>query len=244
MKSRNGMKKLGVFAVIVMILVCAAALAVAVMSFLGGGESPVRDILGGVLIEKEQNPKLTWQTGETEGDVTAVIKTDLGEIVFKLDGSKAAERFIESAGDFGGASFETVAENLFIQVPALTKNAGEYEENELGCFYGAVGFVSEDGKVSDSLVIITAKELSGISKAYVSGENFDLERGEFYESFGGVPEYEGKIQVFGQVIDGFGVLEKIAAAETSGYTGGYAAENPVEIISVTVRYPKPEGQLE
>ena len=51
MKSRNGMKKLGVFAVIVMILVCAAALAVAVMSFLGGGESPVRDILGGVLLE-------------------------------------------------------------------------------------------------------------------------------------------------------------------------------------------------
>ena len=86
------MKKLGVFAVIAMILVCAAALAVAVMSFLGGGESPVRDILGGVLIEKEQNPKLTWQTGETEGDATAVIKTDLGEIVFKLDGSKAAER--------------------------------------------------------------------------------------------------------------------------------------------------------
>lgn len=244
MKSRNGMKKLGVFAVVVMILVCAAALAVAVMSFLKGGESPVKDILGGVIIEQEKNPKLIWQTGETEGDVTAVIKTDLGEIVFKLDESKAAERFIESAGNFGGASFETVAENLFIQVPALSKNSEEYEENDLCCFYGAVGFVSEDGKVSDSLVIITANELSGVSKAYISGENFDLERAEFYKDFGGVPEYEGKIQVFGQVVEGFGVLEKIAAAETSGYTGGYAAKNPVEIISVTVCSPKLEGRLE
>ncbi len=244
MRSKNNMKKLGTAAVILMILVCAAAVIVAVIGFLGDGEASIGDFLNGVTVEEDTAPELRWQTSETEGDITAVIETSFGKIVFKLDDSAAAARFISNAGAFGRASFSTIAKDMFIQAPALSSSETDYEENGLGCFYGAVGFAGEDGKIYDSLVIITAKELSGISKAYISGENFDQERAEFYEEFGGVPEYESKVQIFGQVVEGFDVLEKISAVETSGYTGGYSAAEPVEIISVSISYPKTEGQLE
>ena len=244
MASKNKMKKLGVAAVILMVAVCASALAIALASFLKGGDGGINSLLEGVIIEKEKDPKLRWQTEDTEEDITVTLKTSAGDITFKLDGSAASERLIESAAKFGGEEFATAAENLFIQVPALSGDTVPYEESGLGCFYGAVGFATENGKVYDSLVIIAAKELSGLSRAYISGENFDPERAEFYGSFGGVPEYEGKVEIFGQVIEGFDVLEKIAFAETSGYTGGYVPAQPVSIISVTVSYPKPKGQLE
>ena len=64
-----------------------------------------------------------------------------------------------------------------------------------------------------------------------------------------MPEYEGRVFIFGQVISGFEVLDSIAEGRTSGYTGGYAAENPVKIISVSINLPeveerKPESEAE
>lgn len=244
MKKRNPMKVLGTAAVIIMILVCLLALAVAVLSLLTG-ENPMDDILsGGVLIEKRKDEALAWQTENTEGDIKAEIKTGLGSIVFKIRDEKAAEYFLSEPESFAGAVFDVAAKDLFVQTSPLSKASVPYEESALGCFYGAVGLVSEEGKTYPSLVIIAAEELSGLSRAYISGENFDEERAEFYKSFGGVPEYEGKIQIFGQVTEGFDVLLKIAEAKTSGYTAGFAPEEPVTIISVKVTYPETSGRLE
>ncbi len=245
MRSKNNMRKLGMAAVIIMIIVCITAVAVVAISLLNSEEiSPIENLLGSPVIEPETNQKLKWQTSETEGDINAVIETNFGKIVFKLDDSTAANAFISNAGAFGRSYFDTIVENMFVQTGTISGTVASFEENGLACLYGAVGLAAEDGKTYDSIVIITAKELSGFSKAYISRENFDSERSEFYKSFGGVPEYEGKVQIFGQVIEGFDVLEKIAASENSGYTGGYAAEEPVEIISVSINYPKAEGQLE
>lgn len=243
MKRRNPMKALGTAAVVIMILVCLAALVVAALSLLTG-EDPMENVLGGVVIEKRRDEALAWQTEETEGDVRAEVKTSLGSIVFKIHKGKAAEYFLSEPEAFEKAVFNIAAEDLFVQVSPLSKAPVPYEESSLGCFYGAVGLAVEEGKTYPSLVIITAKELSGLSAAYISGENFDAERAELYKSFGGVPEYEGKVQIFGQVTEGFDVLQKIAEAKTNGYTGGFALESPVEIVSVKVTYPETSGRLE
>lgn len=198
-----------------------------------------------VSVDEEKSKDLEWQAApaaEAE-DVTAVIETEAGSFVLKLYSGAAAERFAELAegGSFASAQFATLAENMFVQCPALSAETFGAEQNELACVYGAVGFAMDGGEISDSLFVVTAKSLSGMSSAYISEHAFSSERASLYESFGGMPEYEGKVMIFGQIVSGFDVLDSIAAGKTSGYTGGYTAENPVKILSVTVNRPAEEG---
>ena len=130
---------------------------------------------------------------------------------------------------------------MFVQCPALSAETFGAEQNELACVYGAVGFAMDGGEISDSLFIVTAKALSGMSSAYISEHGFSAERAALYTEHGGMPEYEGKALIFGQVLSGFDVLDSIAAGKTSGYTGGYTAESPVKILSVTINRPAEEG---
>ncbi len=185
-----------------------------------------------------KNKSLEWQTKETEGDVTAVFKTTAGKFEVKLSGFAAAEKFIEldNAGIFEGMEFSVLAENMFIQ----TSPSGEsfsLEKTDLVPINGAVGFVYEEEKAYPSLVIITAKELSGISEGFLLGSGFDEEKTGVYKTFGGVPELEGKIIVFGMVSSGAEVIEKISGGENSGYTGGYSPLEPVKINSVEISFP-------
>ena len=189
-----------------------------------------------------ENEFIKWQTSETEGDITAVFKTEEGKFEVKLSSSAAAEKFIEldNAGTFDKAEFSVLAENMFIQ----TSPSGESfssEKNEFALLNGAVGFVFENGEASPSLVIITAKELSGISKAFLSESGFDEERISAYKNFGGVPELEEKVLVFGMVVSGFDVIEDIKNGKNSGYTGGFSAIEPVKIKSVEINFPTEEN---
>ena len=185
-----------------------------------------------------ENKFLNWQTAETEGDLTAVFKTDSGKFEVKLADCAAAEKFIEldNAGTFDGMEFSVLAENMFIQTSLSGENFSA-ETNEFACIEGAVGFVFEDGEASPSLVIITAKELSSVSKGFLKESGFDEERTSAYENFSGVPELEGKILVFGMVSEGKETVEKISKKENSGYVGGYSPLEPVKIKSVEISYP-------
>lgn len=182
--------------------------------------------------KSEEEKALEWQTSETSEDVIAVLHTEEGKIKIKLADCKAAEKFTE----LENSEFITLAENMFIQTAVKGENF-ETEETPYGCFYGAVGFVMEDEKAAPSFFIITAKELSGLSKAYLSGASISEERKALYEEKGGIPEYEGKVVIFGQVIFGMETAEKIAAKENFGYTGGYAAAEPVKITKTEIISP-------
>ena len=83
---------------------------------------------------------------------------------------------------------------------------------------------------------------SGNSSAFLKNSGFDEEKTRLYESFGGIPEYEGKILVFGMVTSGFKTVEKIASGENSGYTGGFSAVSPVKINSVEISFPTEENR--
>ena len=189
-----------------------------------------------------ENEFINWQISETEEDITAVFKTSEGKFEVKLSSSPAAEKFIEldNAGTFDGTEFSVLAENMFIQT-SLSGESFSSEKNEFALLNGAVGFVFENGEASPSLVIITANELSGISKSFLSKSGFDEERISAYKNFGGVPELEEKVLVFGMVVSGFDVIEDIKNGKSSGYTGGFSALEPVKINSVEINFPTEEN---
>lgn len=180
---------------------------------------------------------LEWQTAETSGDDIAVIKTALGDIEMKLGDCAAADKFIElcEAGAFDKSDFSVIADKMFVQ----TVGEGEdfsIEQSPYGCFFGAVGFVLDEETASPSFFIITAESANGPSVGYMTENGFDEEKIQFYKDFGGIPEYEGRTVIFGQVISGTEVLMKIAAKENSGYVGGYKALEPEKINSIKIVY--------
>lgn len=170
-----------------------------------------------------------------ENGTKAVIKTELGEIEISVPESSAGEKFLELAknGAFDGTEFKTLAEDMFIQTSVPGENFPA-EKTEYACIYGTLAFVLEEDFTSPDFFIITNKKLSGFSKTYISEKSFPKEKSGLYEKFGGIPEYEEKVTVFGRVVFGFDIIEKIESAENSGYTGGYSALSPIKIISVEI----------
>ena len=193
------MKKIKILGIITMIFLVLIIVAFTVLALFGilkieTGEDGKTEISFAPLEEK--NEFFEWQTSETEGDRTAVIKTEKGEIKIKLSETAAAEKFIElkNSGAFKNAEFSVLAENMFIQSTVPGENF-EAEQNEFAAISGAVAFVMEKEEAAPSFIIITAEKLSGNSSAFLKNGAFDSERAEVYEKFGGIPEYEGKILV-------------------------------------------------
>ncbi|MBQ7875043.1 MAG: peptidylprolyl isomerase [Oscillospiraceae bacterium] len=248
-------KTLGIATMIILVLAIGILAVLAALGFFetvpnenensGSGEiSGESEFSGSIDINPEDEPSkevtslLEWQTSETSGDITAAIKTDLGDIVIKLADCSAAEKFIalDNSGVFDSAAFSTLAKDMFIQASVLGESFAA-EETDLGCFYGAVGFVIHDSEATPSFFIITAEELSGVSSAYLIQHEFSKERASLYKEFGGIPEYEGKVLIFAQVVSGMETAKTIMNSENSGYSGGYSAAEPVKINDIEISYP-------
>ena len=191
---------------------------------------------------ENKNSALKWQTEKTEGDITAVFKTDLGKFEVKLGDFEAAEKFIEldNEGTFDGMEFSVLAENMFIQT-SLSEKEFSAKKTELAAIKGAACFVMNGELATASLAFITADEISRASADYMEKAGFDEERKEVYNSFGGKPEYEENLLVFGSVVSGFEVIKAIESTENSGYVGGYSPLEPVKIISVEINFPTEEN---
>ncbi len=220
------MKKLKLLGIATGFLVALAVAAIALAAIFGGftAEKPKDEgPLGGkpITVEPEELLPTLWQTGESSGDGTAVIKTDLGEVTFKI--TPGGEGLFANLGQ-GELFFEVLAEN-FVQSSAFSESFSA-ENPGLLPLYGAVGFVLEERKAA-SLLIITQKELAVSSRNFIKTGNFPEEKAEIYREFGGVPEFEQSVVIFGQVTGGFEILEQIAAGESTGYTGGFKAISPI-----------------
>jgi peptidyl-prolyl cis-trans isomerase B (cyclophilin B) len=60
------------------------------------------------------------------------------------------------------------------------------------------------------------------------GKAFSKEQSEAYKSFGGTPHLDGEYTVFGEVIQGLDVIDKIAAVQTE------QPNKPVKDIKMTI----------
>lgn len=75
----------------------------------------------------------------------------------------------------------------------------------------------------------TDEELSRMEKRIA--KKYSAEQKEFYRTIGGTPHLDNNYTVFGELVKGFDVLDKIAAVETSG---GDRPVKDVRIISVRI----------
>lgn len=224
------LKTLGIITTIFLVLLISLFGILAAFGFFSpekpkSGETEVE-----IVPETEKN-----EFGIPENGKKVLIKTDLGEIEISVPESSAGEKFLELAknGAFDGTEFKTLAENMFIQASVPEENFPA-EKTEFACIYGTLAFVLDEEYASPCFFIITNKNLSGFSRAYMSEKSFPEEKTALYEESGGIPEYEEKAIVFGKAVSGFDIIEKIASGENSGYTGGYSAVSPVKIISVEI----------
>ncbi len=177
-----------------------------------------------------------------EGERLLEMKTNLGTITIKLfpdHAPKAVENFITHSeeGYYDGVTFHRVIPGFMIQGgdPEGTGSGGESIygepfENEISPnlyhLRGALSMANAGPDTNGSQFFIVQSEELGSAL----GEGYPEEIINAYESMGGTPWLDGKHTVFGQVVKGMEVVDKIASVETQ-------SDKPVEdviIESVTV----------
>lgn len=87
--------------------------------------------------------------------------------------------------------------------------------------------------------ILTDEELNNIELFRLGGKKIPANQREVYKTLGGTPHLDQNYTVFGELISGLDVLDKIAAVPTNKTTAPDRPETDVKIISATlIKRPK------
>ena len=192
------------------------------------------------------------QKNNTEKETVVVIKTNMGTIKAKLynDTPLHRDNFIKLANEgwYNGSPFHRVIKDFMIQGgqnangqldPGYTIPA-EFKDNH---FHkkGALAAARQGDQVNP-------KKASSGSQFYIvqgkvydertldmfetrMGKVFSARQRQAYQTVGGTPHLDGDYTVFGEVIEGLDVVDKIAAVETGRMD---VPIKPVIINSVTI----------
>lgn len=162
-----------------------------------------------------------------EAAVVAVIATTEGDIrvrLFDAEAPKTVAAFtrLATGGYYDGNSFSEVVGGYKIDGTGKAEDI-EYPENgefslNLWNFHGAVA-ISNNGT---NFMIVTAKQCLN-SRSELESINFPAPVVEKYLDEGGAPHQDWKNTVFGQVVDGMDVADRISEAT-----------EPVQITGITV----------
>ncbi len=181
-----------------------------------------------------------------QGDVVALMKTTMGDIkilLFPDAAPKAVENFTTHAknGYYNGIIFHRVIPDFMIQGgdPTGTGRGGESIwgksfEDEFSVDYhnirGALSMANAGPSTNGSqFFIVQSKEVDGglISQMeQLADRGFPTECVEDYKALGGTPWLDYKHTVFGQVVEGMDVVDKIATVKT-----GFG-DKPLKEISI------------
>ncbi|MFA8300461.1 MAG: peptidylprolyl isomerase [Hyphomicrobiales bacterium] len=178
-----------------------------------------------------------------------VIHTNYGDITLKLynDTPKHRDNFLKlvKEGWFNGSPFHRVINNFMIQ-------GGQNKDGRLDPGYkidaeilpnhihkkGALAaarqadYVNPEKKSSGSqFYIVQGQKFNSTmldQMAAARGVTFNDEQKKIYSTMGGTPHLDGDYTVFGEVIMGLDVVDKIAAVKTA------RGDRPVEEITMTI----------
>ncbi|MGN1318680.1 MAG: peptidylprolyl isomerase [Lachnospirales bacterium] len=189
------------------------------------------------------NSSLIQFSDVKEGETLAIIYTDLGDIIirfFPQYAPKAVENFIGLAkqGYYNGVSFHRVINGFMIQGgdPTATGAGGNsiwrrpFENEvcrELRNFRGALAmanagentntsqfYIVQNNKLDKNVEIAAKNQLEQQKNTDNKNLPFPNEVLEKYIEIGGAPHLDFGYTVFGQVIEGMEVVDKIAEVET------------------------------
>ena len=149
-------------------------------------------------------------TAEQLGKYTAVLETSLGAITIGFDAGKAPEHVrnflqLAQAGVYDGTPFHRVVPNFVTQTGALNDRRAPLTEKQQKLVHNL------QPEFNDT------KHVKGIV-SMARGDDPASATTSFFIVLADAPSLDGKYTVFGRVIDGLDVLEKIAAAPVSGET--------------------------
>lgn len=181
-----------------------------------------------------------------KGDTVAVLKTNLGEIKFKLfplQAPKAVENFTTHIKDgyYNGIIFHRVIKDFMIQGgdPTGTGMGGEsiygraFEDEFsplLRNYRGALSMANAGPCTNGSQFFVV--QCSSVHEGLISqmkdigGEAFPEECIENYEKLGGTPHLDFRHTVFGQVVEGMDTVDKIASVQTG------QADKPIDDVVI------------
>lgn len=191
--------------------------------------------------ESVMYPQLSKEVAENEALVE--MNTTLGTIQIKLfpeHAPKTVENFLTHAenGYYNGIIFHRVIEDFMIQGgdPTGTGMGGESiygdsfeDEFSMNLFNlrGALSMANAGPNTNGSqFFIVQNKELAPGTASQMEQAGFPAEIIKAYEEMGGTPHLDHRHTVFGQVIEGMDVVDKIAAVETG------AQDKPLEDVVI------------
>ncbi len=169
------------------------------------------------------------------GDKIALIKTSAGDIKVRLFGQltpKTVETFVKLAGEgyYNGQQFTEIVEGYKIEGGGKADDNQYPEEKEFSLdlwnFRGAVA-LSNSGT---NFMIVQANQCLN-PKSELEALKFPQKIIERYEEVGGAPHQDWQNPVFGQVVEGMEIVDKISATKTSA--DGKPAE-PVIISEIKI----------
>ena len=189
----------------------------------------------------------------TQNEPVYLIKTSFGNMKIKLfnETPKHRDNFIKlvKEGFFNGSVFHRVINQFMIQGGGA-KNGTE----DVGYTIPAeikTNLLHKKGALAAARMpdqINPNKESSGSQFYIVQGRiygdteldaieqrlniKFSAEQREAYKTFGGTPHLDGAYTIFGEVIEGIDVIDKIAAVKTA------AGDKPLEDIKMTIEEVK------
>lgn len=172
---------------------------------------------------------------QKKSETLVLIKTSYGNITAKLynDTPKHRDNFIKlvKQGWYNDSPFHRVIKNFMIQGggnkdgktdPGYTVDAEfrpQYIHKKGALAAARMGDqVNPERKSSGSQFYIVQgqkyDQQNFVAAAQRSGLNYTEEQKNTYATLGGTPHLDGTYTIFGEVVDGFDVIDKIAAVQT------------------------------
>ena len=190
--------------------------------------------------EKIMYPQLSKEVASNEALVT--MNTSMGPIKIKLFpdlAPKTVENFLTHAekGYYDGLIFHRIIQDFMIQGgdPTGTGMGGESiygadfeDEFSMNLFNirGALSMANAGANTNGSQFFIVQASDAGATAQQLIDGGWPKEIAKAYEELGGTPTLDQKHTVFGQVIEGLEIVDKMAAVETD------ANDKPVEDVTI------------
>lgn len=124
------------------------------------------------------------------------------------------------------------------RIPAEISSKFIMRQGAVCAFHKGIGHHPDKSSNGSQFMIIHGQPLKGYQVKELSLKtkvDYTPEQIKLYEMYGGTPQYDNMYTIFGQVIEGMPVLEKIVHAKTYRSVDGTLPDRPIEDIRMLVK---------